>query len=124
MKDAIIRLREAHDKADIKSKEISIYRDATIQRFEFTIELFWKVLKKFLNHEQIQANTPREVLRQSYTAKIIDDEEIWLKMTTDRNLTSHTYKEHLAKEIFSRIELYLPILEKTYKKLEQRFIEI
>ena len=43
---ALKKLREACDKAEKQDKEMEIYRDATIQRFEFTVELFWKSLKK------------------------------------------------------------------------------
>ena len=32
---------------------MEIYRDATIQRFEFTVELFWKSLKKIMEYEKI-----------------------------------------------------------------------
>jgi len=121
LKRAIERLREVYDKADATSKEVAIYIDAAIQRFEFTAELFWKVLKKFLHYEQIEANTPREVLKQSYAARIIDQEKIWLEMMNDRTLTSHTYQEALAKEIFIRIKSYLPLFEEGYEKLEKRY---
>jgi nucleotidyltransferase substrate binding protein (TIGR01987 family) len=118
---AVGRLREAFDKAKGELKEVLIYRDATIQRFEFTVELFWKTLKKFLSYERLKANTPREVLKKSYMAQIIEDEKEWLRMMDDRNLTSHTYQETVAREIFGRIEVYLPLLEKTYKELERRY---
>ena len=117
----IKRLKEAYCKTSVKPEEAEIYRDAAIQRFEFTVELFWKVLKKFLRYEKLEANTPREVLRKSYIAQIIEDEEKWLKMMSDRNKTSHTYNETLAQEISTRIELYLPLLEETYEKLMQRY---
>jgi len=101
---AIAKLREAIDKSSNKMNESEIYRDAAIQRFEFSIELFWKILQKFLRYEKLEANTPREVLSKSYIAKLIDQEDVWLKMLDDRNLTSRAYKEALAKEIFARIE--------------------
>ena len=121
--NAIVKLREGVDKAETKQEELAIYRDATIQRFEFTVELFWKVLKRFLNYEQFNVNTPREVLKKSYEMHLINNEEVWLNMMNDRNLTSHTYKENLAKEIFRRISgLYLPLLEDTYKTLQQKYL--
>ena len=121
---AVSRFREAYNKAKAESVEFQIYRDAVIQRFEFTVELFWKILKKFLNYEKIEVNTPREVLKKSYAARMIDEEEKWLKMMNDRNLTSHTYKEDIAEEIFHRIEFYLPLLEQTYAKLQRKYQEM
>ena len=44
--------------------------DATIQRFEFTIELFWKALKRCLEFEGIDASTPRSALQQAYQAGV------------------------------------------------------
>ncbi|NLR90491.1 hypothetical protein HGP29_04700 [Flammeovirga sp. SR4] len=41
------------------------------------------------------ANTPKEVIRQSFHYEIIDDGEIWLEMLNNRNLLSHTYNEEL-----------------------------
>lgn len=91
--------------------------DATIQRFEFTFELFWKTLKVFLYDQGLEANYPKEVLQESYKAGIFNDEQMWLRMLKDRNLTSHTYDEDLADEIFERIQGYVPLLRSAYEKL-------
>ena len=45
---SVTRLREASDKTEKHKLDKEIYRDATIQRFEFTVELFWKTLKRIL----------------------------------------------------------------------------
>jgi nucleotidyltransferase substrate binding protein (TIGR01987 family) len=73
-------------------------RDAAIQRFEFTIELFWKILKKVLFHEKIESTTPRDTLSKAYQYKLIDDEEVWLAMLDDRNNASHAYKGRRSKD--------------------------
>lgn len=104
-----------------KSKEIDYIIDAAIQRFEFTIELFWKVLKKILAYEKVESSTPRDVLSKAYQYKLIDREEIWLAMLDDRNNTSHAYKEELAKIIFDHIKNYLPVFLETYQKLESKY---
>ncbi|WP_257266808.1 nucleotidyltransferase substrate binding protein [Endozoicomonas sp. ONNA2] len=77
--------------------------DASIQRFEFCIELSWKTLKATLDQEGINANTPRECLQQAYAAYWFDDEAAWLSMLKDRNLTSDTYKKDLALAIYRRL---------------------
>ena len=93
--------------------------DATIQRFEFTIELFWKTLKVFLLEKGLEVHYPKDTLQESYKSGLLDDEDVWLKILKDRNLTSHTYDEHLANEIFQRIQLYVPVLRKNYDNLLQ-----
>lgn len=35
--------------------------DATIQRFEFTFELFWKMLKEFFNQHGLELNYPKDI---------------------------------------------------------------
>jgi len=95
--------------------------DASIQRFEFVIELFWKVLKKILAHEKIDSTTPKDVLSKAFQFSLIGDEKMWLGMLDDRNNTSHIYKYEDAKKVFENIKLYLPILEKTYNKLEKKY---
>lgn len=92
--------------------------DATIHRFEFCIELFWKSLKKqlFIEHK-IEANSPKNVLQHAYALKLIDNETMWIAMFDDRNLTSHTYKQALADEVYKRIKNYVPFLKKQYENL-------
>ena len=77
--------------------------DASIQRFEFTFELFWKLLRRRLARQGIDVASPRAALRQAYRLGWLDDEARWLGMLDDRNLTSHTYREALAREIYGRL---------------------
>lgn len=93
--------------------------DASIQRFEFTIELFWKLLKRILEAKGVEVRYPKDVLQEAYAGGLIDDEKMWLKMLRDRNLTSHTYDESLADEIYAHIKLYYPILEQALQKVEK-----
>lgn len=116
---AIKRLQEVIEHSDIDKNDYM--QDASIQRFEFVIELFWKVLKKILSYEKINAITPRDVLSQSFQFNLIDDEEMWLKMLDDRNNTSHVYKQEDAKKVFENIKTYLPVLRKTYDKLKTKY---
>ena len=95
--------------------------DATIQRFEFTIELFWKLLKKILLSKGVSTQYPRDVLQEAYAGNLIDDEQVWLNMMNDRNQTSHSYDEELANQIYERIKTYTPIFSKTLLKLKNNF---
>lgn len=98
----------------------SLVLDATIQRFEFCVELIWKTLKKLLEAEGQTARTPRESLQQAYVAEWLDDEQLWLAMMKDRNLTSHTYREALAGEIYGRVHHYYPAMRALYDLLVAR----
>ncbi|HCU06528.1 MAG TPA: nucleotidyltransferase [Holosporales bacterium] len=98
--------------------------DATIQRFEFTIELFWKLLKRILYNQGVIVQYPRDVLKEAYAGGLIDDEQIWLSMLSDRNQTSHTYDEDLADQIYLRIQKYTPIFQKTLQNIRRSFGEL
>ncbi len=91
--------------------------DATIQRFEFTFELAWKFLKDYFFERDIELNYPKEVIQEAFNVNLIDNEIVWIKMLKDRNMTSHTYDEKLADEIYIRIQLYVPELRNLLNNL-------
>jgi nucleotidyltransferase substrate binding protein (TIGR01987 family) len=93
--------------------------DATIQRFEFTFELAWKFLKDYFFEQGIELNYPKEVLQQAFKVDLISDERVWLKMLNDRNMTSHTYNQQLADEIYCSIKLYVPDLRDLLNKVRK-----
>jgi nucleotidyltransferase substrate binding protein (TIGR01987 family) len=81
-----------------------LQRDGFIQRYEFTFELAWKTVReKFLNEGLIGLNSPKSVMREAFSADLINDQALWLLMLEDRNATTHTYEESAAKEICYRI---------------------
>ncbi len=96
--------------------------DATIQRFEFTIELFWKLLRNLLEMKGVFVQYPKDVLREAYRGHFIEDEQVWLSMLQDRNLTSHTYDEALADQIYKRIQNYVPVFQTSYAALKTKFL--
>lgn len=114
---AIKRLAEA---LAVDAKITPIAVDAAIQRFEFCYELLWKALKKMLlDQENIEVQSPKQVLQQAYALGWIKDEKLWLQMAQDRNLTSHTYQEELALEIYQRIPTYLKAMQSMCNNLKQ-----
>ena len=96
--------------------------DAAIQRFEFTIELFWKLLKNILASLGTEVQYPKNVLQEAFKGHLINNEQLWLQMLEDRNITSHTYDEDLADQIFDRIKTYVPILRETYNNIREKYL--
>lgn len=93
--------------------------DATIQRFEFTFELTWKFLKDYFFERGLNLNYPKEIIQEAFNANLINNENTWINMLRDRNMTSHTYDEKLADEIFLRIKLYVPELRNLLNKIQE-----
>ncbi len=113
LKRAVDRHGEALDEPETNPLAI----DGTIQRFEFTIELFWKAMKRLLARDGIETATPREALRRAYQAGWIDDEEAWLAMIHDRSQTSHAYKEALARGIYADVRRTFPEMRRALETL-------
>lgn len=101
-KKALTRLHESINKSD-KYDDLT-FRDGIIQRFEFTTELAWKTIREYLIIQEFNdVNTPKNVMKAAFDADIITDDEGWLTILRDRNLTSHIYDEDDANKIFDRI---------------------
>lgn len=101
LSDAVLRLGEA-----VAQPENDVIRDSVIQRFEFSFELAWKTLQLFLDHQGLEAGSPRQALKSAFVQGLICDEgeaDAWMNMLADRNLTTHTYHQDLAKTIYQRI---------------------
>lgn len=92
---ALDRLHEV-----LAENETGIVRDALIQRFEFTFEMAWRCLHRFLASKgERVAQQAWAVLPLAFQSQLIDDAELWDKLREYRKLTSHTYKESLAIEV-------------------------
>jgi nucleotidyltransferase substrate binding protein (TIGR01987 family) len=98
-----------------------VVRDATIQRFEFTFEAAWKALKTFLEDKHgIVCQSPKSCFREALSISLlsVDQVEQGLEMTDDRNLTTHTYHEELANQIYQRIlENHMPLLTRLWNAI-------
>lgn len=98
--------------------------DATIQRFEFCVELFWKTLRRQLEYEGVESRSPREALKHAYQQRWLRAETVWLDMLDDRNRTSHLYDQQMAEEIYQHIITYYDELAFTYAFLRDRFSDL
>lgn len=100
-----------------------IVRDGSIQRFEYSFETTWKLLKAYLEqHEGIVCNSPKSCFREAFRVGLLStaDTETCLTMTDDRNLTSHTYIEAIAKRMYSRLPAYLAVMQSLVAQIETR----
>lgn len=92
-------------------------RDAAIQRFEFTFELAWKVLKTYLEREGLEARSPRAAIRGAFSVGLLPEDEGWLAMLELRNLSSHTYNEDIAEKIYAELPAMLHRFQALLAKL-------
>jgi nucleotidyltransferase substrate binding protein (TIGR01987 family) len=81
-------------------------RDSAIQRFEFTFELFWKMLKEYASFQGLEVRSPRESIQKAFALGIIADDDLFLAMLESRNLAAHAYHEGTAEEIYKCLPAY------------------
>ena len=95
------------------SDQNDLLAEGLIQRYEYTHELAWKVMK---DYEEYQGLTDimgsRDAIRVALRAGILDDDR-WMDSISDRNLTSHNYDDETAKHIVNNIiNVYYPLFVK------------
>lgn len=77
--------------------------EGLIQRFEYTHELAWNVMKDFAIYQGNNTLTgSRDAIREALAMGLITDQR-WMNTISDRNRTSHTYNEATAFEILDDI---------------------
>ena len=90
------------------AKKEDAFIDASIQRFEFCFELSWKMLKRALQVEGLLVNTPREAFAEALKQGwLVEGDAFWMTMIESRNLSSHTYREEMARQVYELLPRYL-----------------
>ncbi len=92
----------------------TVVRDASIQRFEYTVEAVWKAAKAVLaDRYGVDVASPKAVVRAAMENGLLTEEQarLALAMVDHRNLTSHTYNEALADEIFAALPAYRALMQ-------------
>lgn len=95
----------------LKKPKDEFVRDAVIQRFEYTYELAWKMLKRYLvmteGAETINPLAKKDLFRLAAEKSLIEEVNHWFQYYHARNETSHTYNESRAEEVYEAAEGFL-----------------
>ncbi|MCY4545381.1 MAG: nucleotidyltransferase substrate binding protein [Gemmatimonadetes bacterium] len=122
---AFFLLREAVEV--METRELSqLEKEGVIQRFEYTMELSWKVMKDYLESENVvfEQVTPRSVIRKAFEAKLVKNGDLWMEMLDARNLMSHEYELEEFEKLIEELQYnYLDEFNKLYQKLNEFYPE-
>nr|WP_314860229.1 nucleotidyltransferase substrate binding protein [uncultured Undibacterium sp.] len=125
LENALKRLDEALQ-ANATEPQNSLYRDASIQRFEFCYELSHKMLKRYL---ELASPNPVEIDELAFPDLIRTGSEqgllrngwdIWKNYRQARSITSHTYDESKAIAVMQIVPDFLLEGQALHKELSQR----
>ena len=79
-------------------------KEGLIQRFEYTHELAWNVMKDYAEYQgNSLVGGSRDAIREALQLKLMTNGDVWMDMIKSRNKTSHTYNEETANEIYTKI---------------------
>ena len=118
LQKAFERLKEAI----LLPSDVTINQDATIQRFEFTFELAWKLMKTIIEIEGLTAASPKSVIREGAVVGLIEEPKKWFEFLENRNLSVHTYKEEIAKKVYQAAKEFIPFVDKLILKAKDYLI--
>jgi nucleotidyltransferase substrate binding protein (TIGR01987 family) len=91
----------------------------TIQCFEFTFELSWKMLQRTLKVQGVTTGSPMQVFRAGKEAGFIDSIEVWAGFLKQRNLTTHTYNKDTAEEIYLTAQAFPAHVKELLRRMEE-----
>lgn len=97
-------------------------KEGVIQRFEYCFELAWKTVKDYMEANGIVFDVvmPRQVIKDAFAAKVLNEGATWIAMLDHRNLLSHTYNPVVFEQAVEAIhQRYLPQLEQLHTFLQQ-----
>jgi nucleotidyltransferase substrate binding protein (TIGR01987 family) len=110
-----VELSRSRDLSDLEAQGL-------IQSFEFTHELAWNVLKDYLEEKGfVGLIGSKDATRTAFRNGLIEDGDAWMQMIEDRNKTTHTYDEAVARSVVENvIDRHFPAFEALARRLAAR----
>ncbi|MCG5524313.1 nucleotidyltransferase substrate binding protein [Ectothiorhodospira haloalkaliphila] len=96
-----------------------------IQNFEFVYEISIKMLRRQLeleaaSPEEVDHSHFRDLLRTAGEKGLIRDVAAWFHYRTMRNITSHTYNQEKAREVFQGTRAFIHDARHLLEQLDAR----
>lgn len=112
---------ENKNEDELEFYEFESAQAGLIQHFEFSFELSWKFIERFLIREGFPSGFTRKGLfREAIRLRLILDFDEWVKYNSDRNRTSHTYDAVTAEQVYKTAKKFFPEFERFINALESK----
>lgn len=107
--DSMQKIVDRSNDIEFMSKQdfitINAIQSGVIQHFEIVYELCWKFMQRWIkeNHSPEEADYPRtrkELFRTAARLGLISDPLPWFSYGDARNMTTHTYDESKARQVY------------------------
>ena len=104
--------------------ELEVIRAGVIRSFEFTYELCWKFMKRWLEENygatEVDGVPRRELFRLAAENLLLTDVDRWMDYHRARNRTSHIYDPVIAGSVLDSALAFLPDAQDVLQRLEAR----
>lgn len=111
-------------KGAVDTDQEEVIRAGVIQNFEFTYELCWKFMKRWLEEnatgEIIDGATMKELFRIAAERHLIKDIDAWFTYHKARNETSHIYDQKKAESVYTAAVRFAADAKDLLKVLEAK----
>jgi nucleotidyltransferase substrate binding protein (TIGR01987 family) len=107
-----------------EKEQAEVLKAGVIQNFEFSYEICWKFMRRWLKENLSPAVTDgitrRELFRMAAEQRLIEDVEQWMRYHDARNLSSHTYLPEIADDVYRSAFAFHDAARKFLEALEER----
>jgi nucleotidyltransferase substrate binding protein (TIGR01987 family) len=121
--DNSIKVYESEKAIDENSLKLDVIAAGVIQNFEFTYELAWKTIRKWLafniSPSAVDDITRRELYILAVDYGLISNEKSWLDFNAARNNTSHNYDEVVADDTLAAAQKFNIEAKKLLENLQK-----
>ncbi|MDD2587088.1 MAG: nucleotidyltransferase substrate binding protein [Syntrophomonadaceae bacterium] len=119
-----LRITEDKMQQGVETDELELLKAGVIQNFEFTYELCWKFMKRWIetniSSEIVDGVTRRELFRLSAENRLIIDFDEWMEYHWARNISLHTYNSEIAEEVYQITLKFIKAAQDFLGRLEMR----
>ena len=119
-------IRIAQDpSAHFTFEQLRTIQAGVIQHFEFSYELCWKFIQRWLkanipSSDVAIPRTRKELFRIAAQYQLIDDPLPWFEFGDARNMTSHIYDEKKAQTVYNVALQFLDPAKSLLNQLEKK----
>lgn len=119
-KKLIIAAEKVSNLSDYDKDMQELVSEGLIQRFEYTHELAWNVMKDYEAYQGYnEIRGSRDAIRKALTIGLVDN-PLWLDTIADRNRTSYNYDESAANEVQNIVvNDYIPLFTDFLNMMER-----
>lgn len=102
-------------------------RDSMIKRFAYCTDLFWKIIRVYLEDIEkmdLPINAPRVILREAVKARFLSEQEgeTCIQMVESRNKTSHIYHAEVAQDIAHMVPKFYTLIKMIIDRMQKKLI--